>query len=76
MADVHLRPPLPDPTFHSSANLKPPRRSKLGALELAAISLKATGTYLSRTLSYHGAQFDLVTVAVDGVFSTMYDRAT
>jgi len=44
------------------------RRSKLGALELAAMSLKATGTYLSRTLSYAGAEFALAHVEVDPVF--------
>lgn len=44
------------------------QRSKLGALELAAMSLKATGTYLSRTLSYAGAEFALAHVEVDPVF--------
>ncbi|EFN55772.1 hypothetical protein CHLNCDRAFT_51983 [Chlorella variabilis] len=51
-------------------------KSKLGALELAAMSLKATGTYLSRTLSYAGAEFALGYVDVDEVFKVMYDRAT
>jgi hypothetical protein len=40
------------------------------------MSLKATGTYISRTLSYHGADFGLANVDLDPVFLTMYDRAT
>lgn len=34
---------------------KPAHRSGLGALELFALGLKATGAYVSRALSYHGA---------------------
>lgn len=34
-------------------------RSGLGAMELFAMGLKATGSYLSRTLSYKGADFDI-----------------
>ncbi|KAL4451948.1 hypothetical protein ABPG75_007610 [Micractinium tetrahymenae] len=51
-------------------------KSKLGALELAAMSLKATGSYISRTLSYAGAEFALAHVTVDPVFKVMYDRST
>ena len=40
----------------------------MGALELAAMSMKATGTYLSRTLSYEGAEFGLAHIDVDPVF--------
>ena len=35
---------------------------KEAALELIAIELKAQGTYLARTLSFHGASFDTITV--------------
>lgn len=45
--------------------------SRLGALELAAMSLKATGSYLSRTLSYEGAEFVLAYVDIDPVFRIM-----
>lgn len=34
-------------------------RSGLGAMELFAMGLKATGSYLSRTLSYKGADFEI-----------------
>lgn len=50
--------------------------SKLGALELAAMSLKSTGTYLARTLSYEGAEFSLARVNLSAEFSSMYDRAS
>ena len=39
------------------------------------MSMKATGTYLSRTLSYEGAEFALARVAIDPVFEIMYDRS-
>ena len=32
------------------------------------MGLKATGSYLSRTLSYHGAEFSLARVTVDPEF--------
>lgn len=48
---------------------------KLGAMELAAMSLKATGSYLARTLSYEGADFDLARVEVPPVLRLMYDRS-
>ena len=43
-------------------------RSGLGALELFAMGLKATGSYLSRTLSYDGAEFSIAKVDVDPTF--------
>ncbi|BDA48430.1 probable protein strawberry notch homolog 1 [Coccomyxa sp. Obi] len=49
--------------------------SGLGALELFSMGLKATGTYISRSLSYAGAEFSIVRVDVDPVFKVMYDRA-
>ena len=48
---------------------------KLGAMELAAMSLKATGSYLARTLSYEGADFNLAKVQVPPKLRLMYDRA-
>jgi len=50
-------------------------KAKLGALELAAISLKATGTYLARTLSYAGAEFHLEKVEIMSDFNLMYERS-
>jgi hypothetical protein len=50
-------------------------KAKLGALELAAISLKATGTYLARTLSYEGAEFHLEKVEISPEFDLMYERS-
>lgn len=46
------------------------------ALELAAMSLKSAGAYLGRTLSYDGAEFDLVRVKLERSFSIMYDRGS
>ncbi|KAH7622457.1 putative Protein FORGETTER 1 [Nannochloris sp. 'desiccata'] len=51
-------------------------RAKLGALELAAISLKATGTYLARTLSYADAEFCLERVKITPDIDLMYERST
>ncbi|GIL64960.1 hypothetical protein Vafri_18816 [Volvox africanus] len=50
-------------------------RSGLGALEMFCMGLKATGTYVSRTLSYKGAEFKTEELQVDPIFSVMYDRA-
>ncbi len=43
-------------------------RSGLGALEMFCMGLKATGTYVSRTLSYKGAEFRLDQLDIDPVF--------
>ena len=48
----------------------------LGSLELFSMGLKATGTYLCRTLSYTGAEFELAAVPLTGALGTMYDRAS
>ncbi|KAK9815308.1 hypothetical protein WJX72_001386 [[Myrmecia] bisecta] len=50
--------------------------SGLGALELFSMGLKATGTYLSRTLSYAGAEFSIAKVPMEAVFNIMYNRST
>lgn len=50
--------------------------ARLEALELAAMSLKSAGAYLGRTLSYQGAEFDLVKVELEMQFKIMYDRST
>jgi hypothetical protein len=42
--------------------------SGLGALELFSMGLKATGTYMSRMLSYQGAEFDIARVTIDPIF--------
>jgi hypothetical protein len=52
------------------------KEAKLGALELAAMSMKATGSYLARTLSYQGAEFAIVKAEMDPAFVIMYDRAS
>jgi hypothetical protein len=48
----------------------------LGSLELFSMGLKATGTYLCRTLSYAGAEFELEHVPLTGAMGTMYDRSS
>jgi hypothetical protein len=50
-------------------------RSKLASLELAAISLKTTGTYLARTLSYADAEFCLEKVEITPDLDLMYERS-
>ena len=42
--------------------------SGLGSLELYSMGLKATGTYVSRTLSYSDAEFSIANVAIDPMF--------
>lgn len=56
------RPSPPPPALISAS------RSGLGALELYCMGLKATGTYLSRTLSYAGAEFRLDMIDIAGEF--------
>lgn len=51
-------------------------QSNTDALELAAMSLKSAGAYLGRTLSYDGAEFDLVRVKLERSFNIMYDRGS
>ena len=43
-------------------------RSGLGALEMFCMGLKATGTYVSRTLAYSGAEFRMETLDIDPIF--------
>ncbi|KAK9808500.1 hypothetical protein WJX73_001795 [Symbiochloris irregularis] len=47
----------------------------LASLELYAMGLKATGAYLSRTLSYSGAEFNIAKEQIDPVFAEIYDRS-
>jgi P-loop containing NTP hydrolase pore-1 len=43
-------------------------RSGLGSLELFSMGLKATGTYLSRTLAYTNAEFSIIDVDIEPRF--------
>lgn len=47
----------------------------VGALELVAMDMKARGMYLCRTLSYKGAEFDVVEVPLEDNMMDMYKRA-
>ncbi len=51
------------------------KESGLGSLELFSMGLKACGTYLCRTLSYAGAEFELAEVPLGGPLGAMYDRS-
>ncbi|KAG2496515.1 hypothetical protein HYH03_005339 [Edaphochlamys debaryana] len=51
------------------------KASGLGALEMFCMGLKATGTYVSRTLSYKGAEFRMEMLQIDPIFRVMYDRS-
>ena len=44
-------------------------------LEMFALGLKATGSYLCRSLSYSGAEFELENCALSDEMSAMYDRS-
>ena len=48
----------------------------LGALEMFACGLKATGSYLCRTLSYEQAEFELVDCPISEELKMMYNRST
>ena len=48
----------------------------LSALEMLACGLKATGSYLCRTLSYEKAEFELVDCEISEDVRLMYDRST
>ncbi|KAK2394699.1 protein FORGETTER [Trifolium repens] len=48
----------------------------VGALELVAMDLKARGMYLCRTLSYKGAEFDIIEATLDDKMTDVYKKAT
>ena len=48
----------------------------MGALEMFAMGLKATGSYLCRTLSYTGAEFELESCPLSDEMTMMYDRSS
>ncbi|RHN74383.1 putative chromatin regulator PHD family [Medicago truncatula] len=48
----------------------------VGALELVAMDLKARGMYLSRTLSYKGAEFEIIDAPLDDRMMHAYKKAT
>ena len=50
-------------------------KKSMGALEMYAMGLKATGAYMCRTLSYDGAEFELKEAKLTQQMSEMYDRA-
>lgn len=56
--------------------LKKLESAGLGALEMFACGLKATGSYLCRTLSYEKAEFELVNCPLSDELKLMYDRST
>lgn len=47
----------------------------VGALELVAMDMKARGMFLCRTLSYKGAEFDVVEAPLDAKMMEMYKKA-
>ena len=49
--------------------------SGMGALEMFALGLKATGSYLCRSLSYAGAEFELQNCELTDEMAAMYDRS-
>ncbi|XP_062093056.1 protein FORGETTER 1 [Humulus lupulus] len=47
----------------------------VGALELVAMDMKARGMYVCRTLSYKGAEFEVVEAPLEAAMMEMYKRA-
>ncbi|XP_042027486.1 protein FORGETTER 1-like isoform X1 [Salvia splendens] len=47
----------------------------VGALELVAMDMKARGMYVCRTLSYKGAEFEVVEVPLEAKMTEMYEKA-
>eukprot|EP00250_Pteridium_aquilinum_P027603 c3529_g1_i1 orf=145-2244(+) len=47
----------------------------VGALELVAMDMKARGMYVCRTLSFKGAEFDVIEVPLETDMQNMYNRA-
>lgn len=47
----------------------------MGAMEMLALGLKSVGAYLSRSLSYEGAEFQLRHLPLAPQLTAMYDRA-
>lgn len=47
----------------------------MGALELVAMDMKARGMYLCRTLSFSGAQFQVVEAALEADMQQQYGAA-
>ncbi|GAU25303.1 hypothetical protein TSUD_274100 [Trifolium subterraneum] len=48
----------------------------VGALELVAMDMKARGMYLCRTLSYKGAEFEVIEATLDDKMTDVYKKAT
>jgi P-loop containing NTP hydrolase pore-1 len=51
-------------------------KAGLGSLELFSMGLKSTGTYLSRALSYKGAEFSIAKVEIDPQFQCVLLTST
>jgi len=47
----------------------------IGAMELVAMHMKATGQYLARSLSFKDASFEVVEIKMTDEFKTIYNRA-
>ncbi|KAE9590500.1 hypothetical protein Lal_00023309 [Lupinus albus] len=50
-------------------------RGGVGALELVAMDMKARGMYLCRTLSYSGAEFEVIEAPLEDEMMDMYEKA-
>ncbi|XP_024532194.1 protein FORGETTER 1 [Selaginella moellendorffii] len=62
------------PHFH--AFLAALEKRGVGALELVAMDMKARGMYVCRTLSFQGAEFEVVEVPLEAAMKDMYAKAT
>ena len=51
------------------------KKGGVGAMELVAMHMKASGQYISRSLSFSSATFELINVEMDNGFKKKYDGA-
>ncbi|KAL6511281.1 udp-glycosyltransferase [Orobanche hederae] len=50
-------------------------KGRVGALELVAMDMKARGMYVCHTLSYKGAEFEVVEVPLEAKMTELYRKA-
>jgi hypothetical protein len=51
------------------------KKGGVGAMELVAMHMKASGQYISRSLSFSSATFELINVEIEPAFKRKYDGA-
>ena len=66
----------PGTAFEDQVNfIEEMHKGGIGAMELVAMHMKASGQYLSRSLSFKEASFEIVEVTLSAEFKSTYDSA-